>query len=57
LRKLKKLKIDLVAMMSLSNGMIKVETEDGRRVLNVLKHPKVEATRIEVPGAKILLEV
>jgi predicted hydrocarbon binding protein/KaiC/GvpD/RAD55 family RecA-like ATPase len=45
---------DLVAMMSLSNGVIKMETEDGRRVLNVVKHPIVEATRIEVPGAKVL---
>ncbi|MBE9513924.1 MAG: hypothetical protein IMY83_02665 [Chloroflexi bacterium] len=44
---------DLVAMMSLSNGVIKMETEEGRRVLNVVKHPIVEPTRIEVPGAKI----
>jgi predicted hydrocarbon binding protein/KaiC/GvpD/RAD55 family RecA-like ATPase len=44
---------DLVAMMSLSQGVIKIETEDGRRVLNVVKHPLVEPTRIEVPGAKI----
>jgi len=45
---------DLVAMMSLSNGVIKMETDDGRRVLNVVKHPIVEATRIEVPGTKVL---
>jgi len=45
---------DLVAMMSLSNGVIKMETEDGRRVLSVVKHPIVEPTRIEVPGAKVL---
>jgi predicted hydrocarbon binding protein/KaiC/GvpD/RAD55 family RecA-like ATPase len=45
---------DLVAMMSLSNGVVKMETEDGRRVLNVVKHPIVEPTRIEVPGAKVL---
>jgi predicted hydrocarbon binding protein/KaiC/GvpD/RAD55 family RecA-like ATPase len=44
---------DLVAMMRFSNGVIKMETEDGRRVLNVVKHPMVEPTRIEVPGAKI----
>ncbi len=44
---------DLVAMMSLSNGVIKMETEDGRRVLNVVKHPIVEPTRVEVPGTKI----
>jgi len=44
---------DLVAMMSFSSGVIKMETEDGRRVLNVVKHPLVEPTRVEVPGAKI----
>ena len=44
---------DLVAMMSFSSGVIKMETEDGRRVLHVLKHPLIEPTRVEVPGAKI----
>ena len=44
---------DLVAMMSLSNGVIKIETEDGKRVLNVVKHPIIEPKRVEVPGAKI----
>jgi predicted hydrocarbon binding protein/KaiC/GvpD/RAD55 family RecA-like ATPase len=44
---------DLIAMMSFSNGVIKMETEDGRRVLNVVKHPLIEPTRVEVPGAKI----
>jgi predicted hydrocarbon binding protein/KaiC/GvpD/RAD55 family RecA-like ATPase len=44
---------DLVAMMSFSNGVIKMETEDGRRVLNVVKHPLIEPIRVEVPGAKI----
>jgi predicted hydrocarbon binding protein len=44
---------DLVAMMSFSSGVIKIEIEDGRRVLNVMKHPLVETTRIEVPGAKV----
>jgi predicted hydrocarbon binding protein/KaiC/GvpD/RAD55 family RecA-like ATPase len=44
---------DLVAMMSFSNGVIKMETEDGRRVLNVVKHPLIEPTRVEVLGAKI----
>jgi predicted hydrocarbon binding protein len=40
---------DLVAMMSLSNGVIKIEREENKRLLNVVKHPKVEPTRIEVP--------
>jgi len=40
---------DLVAMMSLSNGVVKIETEEGRRILNVVKHPRMEPTKIEVP--------
>lgn len=39
---------DLVAMMSLSNGVIKIEVEEDKRVLNVVKHPQVTPTRIEV---------
>jgi len=39
---------DLVAMMSLANGVIKIETEEGRRILNVVKHPRMEPTKIEV---------
>jgi hypothetical protein len=39
--------------MSFSNGMIKMGTEDGRRILNVLKHPLIEPTKFEVPRAKI----
>ena len=45
---------DLVAMMSFSNGVMKMEKKDGEKVLNVVKHPKVEATKIVVPGAKVL---
>jgi predicted hydrocarbon binding protein/KaiC/GvpD/RAD55 family RecA-like ATPase len=44
---------DLVAMMSLSNGVIKMNVEESKSVLNVVKHPIVEPTRIEVPRAKI----
>ncbi len=44
---------DLVAMMSFSNGVIKLETEEGRRVLNVVKHPLIAPTRVPVPGATI----
>jgi len=44
---------DLSTMMSLSNGIINIETEDGKKVLNVVKHPKVRPTRIEVPSAEI----
>jgi len=46
-------KEDLVAMMSFSNGVIKLETENGRRLLNVIKHPLIEPTTVEVSGAKI----
>jgi predicted hydrocarbon binding protein/KaiC/GvpD/RAD55 family RecA-like ATPase len=44
---------DIVAMMSLSQGVIKMTTEYGRRVLEVVKHPVFEPAKIEVPGAKI----
>jgi predicted hydrocarbon binding protein/KaiC/GvpD/RAD55 family RecA-like ATPase len=38
---------DLVAMMSLSDSVIRVETEKGKQFLNVVKHPKLKPTRIE----------
>jgi len=38
---------DLVAMMSLSDGVIKMETEEGKQFLNVVKHPKLKTTKIE----------
>jgi CRP-like cAMP-binding protein/KaiC/GvpD/RAD55 family RecA-like ATPase len=40
---------DLVAMMSIADGVIKMETEKDRQLFNVVKHPKVRPTRIEVP--------
>jgi len=40
---------DLVAMMSLANGIIKIEKEQGARLFNVVKHPKLRPIRIEVP--------
>jgi len=40
---------DLVAMMSLSNGVIKMETREGKQLLKVVKHPKLKPARIEVP--------
>ncbi len=43
---------DLGAMMSMANGIIKMEVEEGSRVLNVVKHPVVEPTRVEVPTPK-----
>jgi predicted hydrocarbon binding protein len=38
-----------VTMMSLSSGVIKMEIEKDKRLLNVVKHPEVRPTRIEVP--------
>ena len=40
---------DLVTMMSLSSGVIKMEIDEDKRLLNVVKHPEVRPTRIEVP--------
>ena len=39
---------DLVAMMSLSNGVIKIEMKKDKQLLDVMKHPKVRPTTIEV---------
>ena len=40
---------DLVAMMSTADGIVKMEKEDDKRLLNIVKHPKLRPTRIEVP--------
>ena len=40
---------DLIAMMSLSNGIIKIEIEEDKRLLNLVKHPKLRPAKIEVP--------
>jgi predicted hydrocarbon binding protein/KaiC/GvpD/RAD55 family RecA-like ATPase len=40
---------DLGAMMSVADGIIKMEIRESSRTLNVVKHPKVRPTRIEVP--------
>ena len=40
---------DVVAMMTLSSGVIKMELREGKKVLNVVKHPRIEPTEIEVP--------
>jgi len=44
---------DLVAMMSLSDGVMKIGVEEGRQLLDIVKHPEVRPTRMEIPsGAK-----
>jgi predicted hydrocarbon binding protein/KaiC/GvpD/RAD55 family RecA-like ATPase len=40
---------DLVAMMSMADGVIKMETAKDQQLLDVVKHPKVPPSRIEVP--------
>ena len=40
---------DLVAMMTLSSGVIEMELKEGKKVLKVVKHPRIEPTEIEVP--------
>jgi CRP-like cAMP-binding protein/KaiC/GvpD/RAD55 family RecA-like ATPase len=47
---------DLVAMMSVADGVIKMKTEENRQVFSIVKHPKVRPTRVEVliePKARI----
>jgi CRP-like cAMP-binding protein/KaiC/GvpD/RAD55 family RecA-like ATPase len=39
---------DLVAMMSVADGVIKMKTEENRQVFHVVKHPKVRPTRVEI---------
>jgi predicted hydrocarbon binding protein/KaiC/GvpD/RAD55 family RecA-like ATPase len=40
---------DLVAMMSIADGILRMEVEALSRALNVVKHPKIEPARIDVP--------
>jgi KaiC/GvpD/RAD55 family RecA-like ATPase len=39
---------DLVAMMGISSGVIKMKTEDSKQLLKIVKHPKLTPSRIEV---------
>jgi predicted hydrocarbon binding protein/KaiC/GvpD/RAD55 family RecA-like ATPase len=40
---------DIGAMMSVADGIIRMEMGENSRIVNVVKHPKVTPTRIEVP--------
>jgi len=40
---------DLGAMMSVADGILRMEIKEFSRTLNVVKHPKVQPRRIEVP--------
>ena len=44
---------DLGAMMSVADGIIRMEIKENSRIMNVVKHPKVEPTRIGVSTTKI----
>jgi len=39
---------DLVAMMALSNGVIKTKLSEGKKVLSVVKHPRIRPIEIEM---------
>ena len=40
---------DLGAMMSVADGIIRMEIKDSLRIINVVKHPQVSPTKIEIP--------
>jgi hypothetical protein len=40
---------DLIAMMSTADGIVRIELIDGSKTFDVLKHPLVEPTKIDVP--------
>jgi KaiC/GvpD/RAD55 family RecA-like ATPase/predicted hydrocarbon binding protein len=40
---------DLGAMMSVADGILRMEVKERQRTLNVVKHPKVETVSIDVP--------
>jgi len=44
---------ELGAMMSVADGIIKMEIKEDSRTINVVKHPKVRPTRIEAPLGRI----
>jgi predicted hydrocarbon binding protein/KaiC/GvpD/RAD55 family RecA-like ATPase len=40
---------DVGAMMSIADGILRMATTDGSRTLTVVKHPRVEPVKIEIP--------
>jgi len=40
---------DLVAMMSVADGIIRMEMKEDSRIVNVVKHPRFEPTKITTP--------
>jgi predicted hydrocarbon binding protein len=46
-------KEDLVGMMSLSSGVIKIKMREGKKLLNIVKHPILKPKRIEISLADV----
>jgi predicted hydrocarbon binding protein/KaiC/GvpD/RAD55 family RecA-like ATPase len=44
---------DVGAMMSLAGGVIRMDVENGSRVVHIVKHPALEPSRIELPTDRI----
>ena len=40
---------DVVGMMSISNGVVKIRIEEDRRIFEVVKHPRMNPIKIEIP--------
>jgi len=40
---------DLGAMMSVADGILRMEVKERSRTMNVVKHPRVEPARIDIP--------
>lgn len=40
---------DLKAMMSIADGILKIEISDDTRIINVMKHPNISPSKIEIP--------
>jgi predicted hydrocarbon binding protein/KaiC/GvpD/RAD55 family RecA-like ATPase len=48
---------DLVAMMSVADGILRMDMKENLRTINVVKHPKMRPTRIEVPTESERIEL
>jgi predicted hydrocarbon binding protein/KaiC/GvpD/RAD55 family RecA-like ATPase len=44
---------DLVAMQSIADGILRMEIKESSRIINVVKHPKLQPTAIEILPAEI----
>ena len=40
---------DLISLMSLSDGIIQIDIQQDRKVVNIVKHPKIKPTKTEIP--------